>query len=60
MTTVELKDTKTVPDPVHTYPKSVRNAVPLVIDNGECIDPEIIPQIPFFGYEMYDLFYIFH
>lgn len=34
MTTLELKDTKTVPDPIHTYPKGVRNAAPLVIDNG--------------------------
>jgi hypothetical protein len=41
MATLELKDTKTAPDPIHTYPKSVRNALtPLVIDNGECIDPE--------------------
>lgn len=61
MTTVELKDTKTVPDPIHTYTKSVRNAAPLVIDNGEWIEPEIVLQILFFGYEMYDLFlYIFH
>jgi len=45
MTTLELKDTKTVPDPIHTYPKSVRNAAPLVIDNGECIDYEIVLQI---------------
>ena len=45
MTTLELKDTKTVPDPIHTYTKSVRNATPLVIDNGECIDSEIVLQI---------------
>jgi actin-related protein 5 len=47
MTTLELKDTKTVPDPIHTYPKSVRNATPLVIDNGECIDSETVLQISF-------------
>ncbi|GLH02555.1 Actin-related protein 5 [Gryllus bimaculatus] len=35
MTTVELKDLKTVPDPIHQYPKTVRSsALPLVIDNG--------------------------
>ncbi|XP_021941474.1 actin-related protein 5 isoform X2 [Zootermopsis nevadensis] len=35
MTTLELKDAKTVPDPIRTYPKNVRNSsVPLVIDNG--------------------------
>lgn len=47
MTTLELKDTKTVPDPIHTYPKSFRNATPLVIDNGKCIDSEIVLQISF-------------
>ncbi|XP_069682790.1 actin-related protein 5 isoform X1 [Periplaneta americana] len=35
MTTLELKDTKTVPDPIHPYLRNIRNSsVPLVIDNG--------------------------
>ncbi|KAJ9575058.1 hypothetical protein L9F63_007793 [Diploptera punctata] len=35
MTTLELKDTKTIPDPIHSYPKNIKNsAIPLVIDNG--------------------------
>ena len=59
MTTLELKDAKTVPDPVHTYPKSVRNATPLVIDNGECIDSEIVLQIFIFGYEIIIFFMYF-
>jgi len=59
MTTLELKDTKTVPDPIHTYPKGVRNAAPLVIDNGECIDSEIVLQISLLDIK-YDLFYVFH
>lgn len=43
MTTLELKDAKTVPDPIRTYPKNVRNSsVPLVIDNGKCADFEIV------------------
>lgn len=43
MTTLELKDTKTVSDPIHAYPKNVRNSsVPLVIDNGKCTDMEIV------------------
>jgi hypothetical protein len=43
MATLELKDIRTVPDPIHTYPKNVRNSsAPLVIDNGKCIDFEII------------------
>jgi hypothetical protein len=42
MTTLELKDTKTIPDPIHTYTKSVRNATPLVIDNGKCINSETV------------------
>jgi actin-related protein 5 len=43
MTTLELKDTKTIPDPIHTYPKNVRNSsTPLVIDNGKCIYLDIV------------------
>jgi actin-related protein 5 len=43
MTTLELKDTKTITDPIHTYPKNVRNSsTPLVIDNGKCSYLEIV------------------
>jgi len=60
MTTLELKDTKTVPDPIHTYPKSVRNAAPLVIDNGECIDSETVLQISFLDVKCMIFFNVFH
>lgn len=32
----ELRDARSVPDPVHAYPESLRNT-PLIIDNGEKI-----------------------
>ena len=50
MTTLELKDAKTVPDPIHTYPKNVRNSsTPIVIDNGKYIYLEIGLYISFWN-----------
>lgn len=40
MTTVELKDTKTAPDPIHNY--SHKNGAVLVIDNGAIFYPSVV------------------